>query len=112
MAKAKISAKRGFSFEKIPERKLKKGVKTVKHDAAKRFLDPELVSQALIQSLKDGDVEAFKEILAAHLSVTNKDKFSAKADIPRRTLFRMLSPEGNPTLDNIARIVHALSKAA
>ncbi len=112
MAKAKTSAKRGFSFESMPELRLKKGTKAIKHDATKTLLDPEFVSKALIQSLKDGDAEAFKEILAAHLSVTNKDKFSAKADIPRRTLFRMLSPEGNPTLDNIARIVHALSKAA
>ena len=55
---------------------------------------------------------AFKGILAAHLKVANKEAFSAKAKIPKRTLFRMLTPEGNPTLDNIARIVHALSKAA
>jgi DNA-binding phage protein len=112
MAKAKTSAKRGFSFDGMQELSLKKGAKVVKHNSSKIFLDPELVSQALIQSLKDGDSEAFKEILAAHLSVTNKDKFSAKSSISRRTLFRMLSPEGNPTLDNIARIVHALSKAA
>ena len=112
MAKAKTSAKRGFSFDGMRELNLKKNSKVIKHNSSKIFLDPEMVSQALIQSLKDGDSEAFKEILAAHLSVTNKDEFSEKSSISRRTLFRMLSPEGNPTLDNIARIVHALSKAA
>jgi len=112
MAKQKISGKRGFSFENIPEVKLKKGVRLTAHPAAKELSNVEFVSQALIQALKDGDADAFKEILAAHLSVTNKERFASKAKIPKRTLFRMLSPKGNPTLDNIARIVHALSEAA
>jgi probable addiction module antidote protein len=112
MAKPKTSAKRAFFFENMQESKLKKNAPLIKHDSAKSLKDPELVGEALVQALKDGDSEAFKEILAAHLSVTNKDKFSAKAKIPRRTLFRILSPEGNPTLDNIARIVHALAKVA
>lgn len=112
MAKRKISGKRGFSFENMPQTKLKKGTRLVSHDSSKKLADVEFVSQALIQALKDGDADAFKEILGAHLSVTNKEKFSERAKIPKRTLFRMLSPSGNPTLENVARIVHALSKAA
>ena len=69
MAKAKTSAKRGFSFDGMRELNLKKNSKVIKHNSSKIFLDPELVSQALIQSLKDGDSEAFKEILAAHLPI-------------------------------------------
>ena len=112
MGKQKTSAKRGFSFENMKEVKLKKSTRLVPHNPSKNLADVEFVSQALIQALKDGDADAFKEILGAHLSVTNKERFSAKAKIPKRTLFRMLSPNGNPTLDNIARIVHALNKAA
>ena len=112
MAKAKTSLRLKRSLENTPKLKLKKGVKVLKHDSAATFLDTKLVGNALIQALRDGDAEAFKEILAAHLSVTNKDKFAAKAKLPRRTLFRMLSPDGNPTLENIARIVHAFSKVA
>ena len=112
MGKRKILGKQGFSFENIRETKLKKGTRLVAHVPSKQLANVEFVVQALIQSLKDGDAGAFKEILAAHLSVTNKERFSAKARIPKRTLFRMLTPEGNPTLENIARIVHALSKAA
>jgi probable addiction module antidote protein len=112
MGKRKISGKRGFSFENIQETRLKKGARLLSHDSSKELADVEFVSQALIQALKDGDADAFKEILGAHLSVTNKEKFSEKAKIPKRTLFRMLSPSGNPTLENVARIVHALSKAA
>ena len=112
MAKLKTSGKQGFSFEDIQETKLKRGVRVTKHPTTRELSNVEFVSQALIQALKDGDAEAFKEILAAHLSVTNKERFASKAKIPKRTLFRMLSPKGNPTLDNIARIVHALNKAA
>jgi len=112
MAKRKTSIKQGFSFEGVKETKLKKGTRLLKHDSAKELANVEFVSEALIQALKDGDADAFKEILAGHLSVINKEKFSEKARIPKRTLFRMLTPSGNPTLENIARIVHALSKAA
>ena len=112
MGKRKISVKRDLSFENIQETKLKKGTKLISHDSSKELTNVKFVSQALIEALQDGDADAFKEILGAHLSVINKDKFSAKARISKRTLFRMLSPSGNPTLENIARIVHALNKAA
>ena len=112
MAKQKTSGKQGFSFKNIQETKLNKGVRLTSHPTAKELSDVEFVSQALIQALKDGDADAFKEILAAHLSVTNKERFASRAKISKRTLFRMLSPKGNPTLENIARIVHALNEAA
>jgi len=81
------------------------------HDPKKSLRNTDKVFSALILALQDGDPEAFKEILAAHLSVVNKDQFTKEAKISRRTLFRMLSPEGNPTLDNLARIFHALKAA-
>ena len=112
MGKRKTSGKRDFSFENMKEIKLKKGTKLIAHNSSKELADVDFVSQALIQAMKDGDADAFKEILGAHLSATNKEKFSAKAKIPKRTLFRMISPGGNPTLENIVRIVHALNKAA
>ncbi len=96
----------------MPSYRLKRGVKLARYNAKATFSDDELVYDALIQSLRDGDAQAFKEILAAYLRVTNKEKFSARSNIPKRTLFRILSPKGNPTLESIAKIVHALAKAA
>ena len=110
MGKTKTSGRRGFSFERIPATKLRNTAKIVNHNVSQTLGDVELVSEALIQALKDGDAEAFKKILSAHLSVTSKERFSKRAQIPRRTLFRMLSPQGNPSLENVARIVHALTK--
>lgn len=112
MGKRKISGRREFSFNDMPLRRLKKGTVLKEYHAEKNFKNEEFVYAALINALADGDADAFKEILAAYLSVTNKEQFAIKAKIPKRTLFRMISPKGNPTLESIARIVHALAKAA
>jgi len=96
----------------MPQRKLKRGIALRAYSAEKNFKNSEFVYEALINALADGDAEAFKEILAAFLSVTNKEQFAIKSRIPKRTLFRMISPKGNPTLESVARIVHALAKAA
>ncbi len=96
----------------MPEITLKKGVRLSRKDPKRTFRDSTLIFEALLQALSDGDVDAFKEILAAFLSVANKEQFAAKAQIPKRTLFRMISPSGNPTLETVARVMHALSKAA
>jgi DNA-binding phage protein len=65
---------------------------------------------ALMESLKQGDPNGFKKILSAYLEVVNKASFAKKAGIPERTLFRMLTPQGNPTLDSVARVFSVLSK--
>lgn len=73
-----------------------------------RLQKPDVVAQALWECLVENDIKAFKEILRTHLEVTNKDELAKKAGIPRRTLFRMLSPDGNPTLENLGKIIHQL----
>jgi len=108
MRKKKISSKQDFSFESMPARKLKVGVNVSHESATERLKDKNYVRQALIQCLQDGDADAFKEILRSFLDVVNKTKFAEKTDIPERTLYRMVSEDGNPTLDNIAKVVHAL----
>jgi DNA-binding phage protein len=73
-----------------------------------RLQNPEIIAHALWECLVENDIDAFKEILRSHLEVSNKDKLAQKAGIPRRTLFRMLSPEGNPTFENLGKIIHEL----
>jgi len=111
MDKKKTSNKRGFSLNNIKPVQLKKGVTLEKHAPKESLKDPNFVYSALMEALKEGDSQSFKEILSAHLEVINKEAFSKRANIPKRTLFRILSPEGNPTLDNIAKLVYALKAA-
>jgi DNA-binding phage protein len=108
MPKRKTSKKRGFSLSDLPTVNLKnrKGIASFNPDV--RLQNREVVAQALWQCLVENDIEAFKEILRSHLEVTNKDQLALKAGIPRRTLFRMLTPEGNPTLENLGKIIHQL----
>lgn len=86
--------------------KNRKGITDFNPDA--RLKNRELVAKALWECLVSNDIDAFKEILKSHLEVANKDDLAEKAGIPRRTLFRMLSPEGNPTLENLGKIIHEL----
>lgn len=92
----------------MPIKKIKKSTAAVEHNPSLRLKDKQYVAQALIECLQDGDAEAFKEILRGYLEVVNKTKFAEKTKIPERTLYRMVSEDGNPTLDNIARVVHTL----
>ena len=108
MPRKKISKKRGFSFKDMSPIQLKADPHIKEFNPDIRLQKPEVVAQALWQCLVENDVDAFKEILRSHLEVTNKDELAKKAGIPRRTLFRMLSPEGNPTLENLGKIIHQL----
>ena len=108
MAKKRTSKKQDFLFENMPAFELKSDAKVKDYKASDRLKNRRYVADALIQCLQDGDSSAFKEILGSYLDVVNKSSFAKKTHIPERTLYRMVSDEGNPTLDNIARVVHAL----
>ena len=110
MVKKKILKKRIYSYKDIPVNNIKlKSMKgLIPYNPSAKMRDKEYVAIGLCECIKDNDVESFKEILRTHLELTNKDDFSKKTGIARRTLFRMLSPEGNPTFENVCKMVHAL----
>ena len=108
MPKKKISKKRDFFLNDMPVVNLKNRKGILEFNPDIRLQKSEVVAHALWQCLVENDIEAFKEILRSHLEVTNKGDLAKKAGIPRRTLFRMLSPEGNPTLENLGKIIHQL----
>lgn len=108
MPKKKISKKHEFSFKNMAKVQLKSKSNVTEFNPDLRLKKPEVVAQALWQCLVENDIDAFKEILRSHLEVTNKDDLAKRAGISRRTLFRMLSPEGNPTLENLGKIIHQL----
>ena len=112
MARIKTSPKREFSFDAMPSRRLEPGAPVAVHDPKAALRDRKLIITSLTEALMDGDAQAFKEILAAHLEVVEKESFYREAGLSRRTLYRMLAPSGNPTLENIARVVKAIAKAA
>lgn len=92
----------------IPVRKLRPQAKVYRATSARRLKDQELVFRAFWECLVEQDIDSFKEILRSHLEAVNKRQFAKKSRTSRRTLHRILSPEGNPTLKNISSIIHAL----
>lgn len=108
MPKKKTSKKREFSFQDMESVRLKKGVKVARFDATETLRDKSLIAEALWQSLLDNDVDGFKEILKAHLENLSKDELAKETGLSRRTIFRMLAPDGNPTLKNISVIINRL----
>ena len=108
MPRKKTLKKQDFSFEDMPNQKGKNKKELSSFGATKRMKDKSYISQALWECLVANDTEGFKEILRSHLELINKDEFAEAAGISRRTLFRMLSEDGNPTLDNISKIIHRL----
>jgi probable addiction module antidote protein len=107
MSKKKTLKKQEFSLNDMPELKLKNNKEVIKVDT-KKIKNKSFISKALWQCMIDNDVESFKEILKAHLEMTNKVQLAEETGISRRTLYRMLSPEGNPSLENVTKIIHKL----
>lgn len=84
---------------------LKPNIKTSSWKPSEEILDTESVKEALIEALIDGDTEAFKEILTAHLEAKIKTKAAKAHGLSERTMYEALSEKGNPSLNTIAKIV-------
>ncbi len=73
--------------------------------------DPKLVSETLLDCIKTGDLEAFRDVLASHLMSTNKMALAKKAGIARRTIYDILDPKKkfNPELSTVSAVIRALA---
>ena len=78
--------------------------------ASKELKDAKLVSEALLECIKSGDLESFREVLVSHLMTANKMAIAKKAGIGRRTLYDLIDPkkEFNPELATISAVIRAL----
>jgi DNA-binding phage protein len=73
--------------------------------------DAKLVIETLLDCIRTGDIESFREVLTAHLMTLNKSKIAKKAGIGRRTLYDLMDPkrEFNPELSTISAIIQSLA---
>lgn len=73
--------------------------------------DSKLVSEALLDCVKSGDLDSFREVLIAHLMTANKSEIAKKAGIGRQTLYDLMDPdkEFNPELSTISALIRALA---
>lgn len=78
---------------------------------SKILKDSEVVADTLLECIKTGDLESFREVLFAHLMTVNKMALAKKAGIGRRTLYDLIDPkkEFNPELSTVSALIQALA---
>ena len=79
--------------------------------SSRELKNSKLVIESLLESIRSGDVDLFREILAAHLMTINKVALAKKAGIGRRTLYDMIDPDRkfNPELTTVSALLKALA---
>lgn len=70
-----------------------------------------VVAEVLLDCIKSGDLESFREVLIAHLMTANKMALAKKAGIGRRTLYSLLDSKKkfNPELSTVSAVIRALA---
>ena len=96
------------------KRQRRSGTKSLKvHEpfTSKELKNAKLVIDTLLDCIRTGDIESFREVLTAHLMTVNKTKIAQKAGIGRRTLYDLMDPkrEFNPELSTISAIIQSLA---
>lgn len=76
------------------------------YNPTKDLLDEQLIAQAIWDCLKENDPNGVIEILEAHISAKNKSQIAKEHDLPRTTLYHAFKSK-NPTLQTLAKLVHA-----
>jgi DNA-binding phage protein len=80
----------------------------VKHDPfSPELTDPKLIKKVVLQALIDGDLEAVRDVLIAHLQTVNKSNLASKAKLGRQTLYDLMDSrkEFNPSLKTLSMIL-------
>ena len=111
--KKRVRFSKNTSKDKAPSKpRLKAGSKAYDYSAVSELASRKFASDAIADALLDGDADAVREILLAHLEHVHKDNFYKKAGISRRAMFKLMEPKANPTLESLAKICKALADAS
>ncbi len=92
----------------------KSGTKSLRvHEpfTSKELKNAKLVIETLLDCIRTGDIESFREVLTAHLMTVNKSAIAKRSGIGRRTLYDLMDPkrEFNPELSTISAVIKSLA---
>ena len=84
---------------------------TIHDPFSSELADPKMIKQAVLQALIEGDLEAVRDVLIAHLQTINKSKLASKAKIGRQTLYDLMDSkkEFNPSIRTLTTILESLA---
>lgn len=80
-------------------------------DLLEQLRDPENAAYFIMAAMEENDADYLKIALGKVAKVHGISNVSKLTDLPRQTLYRMLAPDGNPSLDNIQQILEACGLA-
>lgn len=77
----------------------------------KKLADVQLIKRSVLQALVDGDIEAVRDLLIAHLRTVNKSKLAAKTKLGRQTIYDLIDmdKEFNPSVKTLTTILNNLA---
>jgi probable addiction module antidote protein len=93
---------------------MKQTVKTVEeaeftlYDAADSILSPEDVRAHLAAAFEDGSPGVIAQMIGAVARSKGMGEVAAQTGLNRESLYRALSPKGNPTLSTTLQVLDAL----
>jgi probable addiction module antidote protein len=82
--------------------------KTTLFDGAAHLKDEEDMAALLEAALEDGDPRVIAAAIGDIARAQGMTKIAKATGLSRESLYRALSPEGNPELDTFIKVVHAL----
>jgi DNA-binding phage protein len=97
----------------------RRGAGTIRNASAKThipFSSPQLknaklVTETLLECIKTGDLDAFRDVLTSHLMTANKMQLAKRTGLGRRTLYDIVDRKKkfNPELSTISAIIRGLA---
>lgn len=83
-------------------------IETKPFDAAEYLDNDEAVAAYLAEAFESGDVAEIATALGTVARARNMSALAKETNLTRDTLYRALSPEGNPTLSTLTAVTKAL----
>jgi probable addiction module antidote protein len=83
-------------------------LETLPWDPAEQLKTPEDVREYLAAAFEDGDPGLIAAALGDVARARGMTEIAREAGISREAMYKAFRPEGNPTLDTLARVIGAL----
>lgn len=96
---------KNFSMHDAPIMKVKRGVESVPHDPNKFLRDRSKIRQALTEAMEGGDMEAFREILSAHVKAVGVQNIVDRTHLTKSTIYSAIKKDANPTIETVFQIL-------
>ena len=82
--------------------------KSYKQHLLERLQTPEDVAGYVNAAMEERDMATFLLALRDAADAQGMGKVAEQAELNRQNVYRMLSPDGNPTLDSLLSVLHVL----